>query len=173
MISVPSNFVDEMIEHAVQENPNECCGILAGKDGLISALYRARNSTPSPYRYVMDPKDLMNAEKTSDELGQGLMAFYHSHTHSPAYPSETDTRMAVESGWVDFCYVLVSLEKEEPAVKFYTIDANGKILEEDFQVTPAIKIYPSRDRHIYGSRGSLRKLIHHLLYSHYGGGGGY
>ena len=53
MISVPSNFVDEMIEHAVQENPNECCGILAGKDGLISALYRVRNSTPSPYRYVI------------------------------------------------------------------------------------------------------------------------
>ena len=117
MISVPSNFVDEMIEHAVQENPNECCGILAGKDGLISALYRVRNSTPSPYRYVMDPKDQMNVMKESDELGLDLMAFYHSHTHSPAYPSETDTRMAVESGWVDFCYLLDSLEKQEPEVR--------------------------------------------------------
>ncbi|KAA1295718.1 MAG: M67 family peptidase [SAR202 cluster bacterium] len=134
MISVPSNFVDEMIEHAVQENPNECCGILAGKDGLISALYRVRNSTPSPYRYVMDPKDQMNVMKESDELGLDLMAFYHSHTHSPAYPSETDTRMAVESGWVDFCYVLVSLEKQEPEVRFYMVDAKGDISNEEFEI---------------------------------------
>ena len=134
MISVPSNFVDEMIEHAVQENPNECCGILAGKDGLISALYRVRNSTPSPYRYVMDPKEQMNVMKESDELGLDLMAFYHSHTHSPAYPSETDTRMAVESGWVDFCYVLVSLEKQEPEVRFYMVDAKGDISNEEFEI---------------------------------------
>ena len=134
MISVPRNFVDEMIEHAVQENPNECCGILAGKDGLISALYRVRNSTPSPYRYVMDPKDQMNVMKESDELGLDLMAFYHSHTHSPAYPSETDTRMAVESGWVDFCYVLVSLEKQEPEVRFYMVDAKGDISNEEFEI---------------------------------------
>ena len=134
MISVPSNFVDEMIEHAVQENPNECCGILAGKDRLISALYRVRNSTPSPYRYVMDPKDQMNVMKESDELGLDLMAFYHSHTHSPAYPSETDTRMAVESGWVDFCYVLVSLEKQEPEVRFYMVDAKGDISNEEFEI---------------------------------------
>ena len=134
MISVPSNFVDEMIEHAVQENPNECCGILAGKDGLISALYRVRNSTPSPYRYVMDPKDQMNVMKKSDELGLDLMAFYHSHTHSPAYPSETDTRMAVESGWIDFCYVLVSLEKQEPEVRFYMVDAKGDISNEEFEI---------------------------------------
>ena len=134
MISVPSNFVDEMIEHAVQENPNECCGILAGKDGLISALYRVRNSTPSPYRYEMDPKDQMNVMKESDELGLDLMAFYHSHTHSPAYPSETDTRMAVESGWVDFCYVLVSLEKQDPEVRFYMVDAKGDISNEEFEI---------------------------------------
>ena len=134
MISVPSNFVDEMIEHAVQENPNECCGILAGKDGLISALYRVRNSTPSPYRYEMDPKDQMNVMKESDEIGLDLMAFYHSHTHSPAYPSETDTRMAVESGWVDFCYVLVSLEKQDPEVRFYMVDAKGDISNEEFEI---------------------------------------
>ena len=134
MIAVPSNFGDEMIEHAVQENPNVCCGILAGKDGLISALYRVRNSTPSPYRYVMDPKDQMNVMKESDELGLDLMAFYHSHTHSPAYPSETDTRMAVESGWVDFCYVLVSLEKQEPEVRFYMVDAKGDISNEEFEI---------------------------------------
>ena len=138
MISVPSNFVDEMIEHAVQENPNECCGILAGKDGLISALYRVRNSTPSPYRYVMDPKEQMNVMKESDELGLDLMAFYHSHTHSPAYPSETDTRMAVESGWVDFCYVLVSLEKQEPEVRFYMVDAKGDISNEEFEIINSI-----------------------------------
>ena len=82
----------------------------------------------------MDPKDQMNVMKESDELGLDLMAFYHSHTHSPAYPSETDTRMAVESGWVDFCYVLVSLEKQEPEVRFYRVDAKGDISNEEFEI---------------------------------------
>ena len=136
MISIPSNFVDEMIEHSIQEDPNECCGILAGSNGVISSLYRVKNSTPSPFRYVMDPKDQMNVMKETDELGLDLIAFYHSHTHSPAYPSETDTRMAVESGWVDFCYVLVSLEREDPEVKFYIVDENGNITDEEFEVTP-------------------------------------
>ncbi len=137
MISIPSNFVDEMIEHSIQEDPNECCGILAGSNGVISSLYRVKNSTPSPFRYVMDPKDQMNVMKETDELGLDLIAFYHSHTHSPAYPSETDTRRAVESGWVDFCYGLVSREREDQEVKFYIVDENGNITDEEFEVTSA------------------------------------
>ena len=137
MISIPSNLIDEIIYHSIQENPNECCGILAGNGEAISAVYRVKNSTPSPFRYVMDPKDQMNVMRETDDLGLDLIAFYHSHTHSPAYPSETDTRMAVESGWVDFCYVLVSLEKEDPEVKFYIVDENGNITEEEFEVTSA------------------------------------
>ena len=127
--------VDQMIAHAQSEYPNECCGILAGTNGNISKLYKIRNASPSPYRYVMDPQEMLTSIQDADENGIDLVAFYHSHTHSPAYPSETDTRMAVESGWVDFCYVLVSLEDEDkPVVRFYVIDSDGEVLEEETQI---------------------------------------
>ena len=124
-----------MIENSKSEDPNECCGILAGTNGDISKLYKIRNASPSPYRYVMDPQEMLTSIQDADENGIDLVAFYHSHTHSPAYPSETDTRMAVESGWVDFCYVLVSLEDEDkPVVRFYVIDSDGEVLDEETQI---------------------------------------
>ncbi len=135
MIRISQKFIDQMIEHSKSEDPNECCGILAGTNGNISKLYKIRNASPSPYRYVMDPQEMLTSIQDADENGIDLVAFYHSHTHSPAYPSETDTRMAVESGWVDFCYVLVSLEDEDkPVVRFYVIDSDGEVLEEETQI---------------------------------------
>ena len=135
MIRISQKFIDQMIEHSKSEDPNECCGILAGSNGDISKLYKIRNASPSPYRYVMDPQEMLTSIQDADENGIDLVAFYHSHTHSPAYPSETDTRMAVESGWVDFCYVLVSLEDEDKhVVRFYVIDSDGEVLEEETQI---------------------------------------
>ena len=135
MIRISQKFIDQMIEHSKSEDPNECCGILAGTNGDISKLYKIRNASPSPYRYVMDPQEMLTSIQDADENGIDLVAFYHSHTHSPAYPSETDTRMAVESGWVDFCYVLVSLEDDDkPVVRFYVIDSDGEVLDEETQI---------------------------------------
>ena len=136
MIEISDEFVLEMIEHSRLENPNECCGILAGTGGKVTKLYRIQNSTPSPYRYVMDPNEQLKAMKDADERSLDLMAFYHSHTHSPAYPSDTDIRMATESGWVDFCYVLVSLEdSSKPDVRFFDVSADGNVNEEEVKIT--------------------------------------
>ncbi|MEC8890590.1 MAG: M67 family metallopeptidase [Chloroflexota bacterium] len=135
MIRIRQQYIDEMISHSLHDDPDECCGILAGNDNEVSQLYRIRNSTPSPYRYVMDPQEMLEAMRDSDCKGIELQAFYHSHTHSPAYPSETDTRMAVDSGWVDFCYILVSLENRGlPDVRFYIVDSEGEISEERVEI---------------------------------------
>ena len=136
MIEIAKEFISEMIEHSRLENPNECCGILAGAAGQVTKLYRIQNSTPSPYRYVMDPEEQLKAMKDADERSLDLMAFYHSHTHSPAYPSDTDVRMATESGWVDFCYVLVSLEDSlNPDVRFFDISGDGNVNDEEAKIT--------------------------------------
>ena len=136
MIEIAKEFISEMIEHSRLENPNECCGILAGTAGKVTKLYRIQNSTPSPYRYVMDPEEQLKAMKDADERSLDLMAFYHSHTHSPAYPSDTDVRMATESGWVDFCYVLVSLEDSlKPDVRFFDISGDGNVNDEEAKIT--------------------------------------
>ena len=135
MLSIGKEFADEMIEHAQEDDPNECCGILSGDDETIKKLYRITNSTPSPFRYQMDPQDFLNAMQDGDNNGWDMLAFYHSHTHSPAYPSKTDVRMALESWMLDVYYVLVSLEnKDEPQIRAFHIDEEGEITEEEYQV---------------------------------------
>ena len=135
MITVKQAIVDEMISHSREHNPNECCGILSGIDQQVTKLYRIKNLTPSPYRYVMDPKEQMEAERDSDNHNLSFIAFYHSHTHTPAYPSDTDVRMAQESGWLDFYYVLVSLEdNENPVVNFFWVDFDAKVSQVEYQI---------------------------------------
>jgi len=124
-----------MIAHAHENDPNECCGILAGKDSATSRLYRIKNTTPSPYRYLMDPQAQLNAMLDAERNGWDILAFYHSHTHSEARPSPTDVRMALQSGWLDVYYVLVSLEdKASPHIRAFHITESGEIVEEAFEI---------------------------------------
>ncbi|MBV45920.1 MAG: hypothetical protein CL900_01735 [Dehalococcoidia bacterium] len=135
MKRIRQSHIEEMIDHAKEHDPNECCGILAGTGEDITHLYRVKNSTPSPFRYVMDPKEQLEVMKNAEEKGLELICFYHSHPHTPAFPSDTDIRMAVESGWVDFGYALVSLEeKGKPTVNFFMIDSEGAVIPEDYAV---------------------------------------
>ena len=135
MKRIRQSHIEEMIDHAKEHDPNECCGILAGTGEDITHLYRVKNSTPSPFRYVMDPKEQLEVMKNAEEKGLELICYYHSHTHTQAFPSDTDIRMAVESGWVDFGYALVSLEeKGKPTVNFFMIDSEGAVIPEDYAV---------------------------------------
>ena len=135
MLRIGRQFADEMVAHAFQDDPNECCGILSGADGTITKLYRITNSTASPVRYQMDPQEFLHAMLDSDRNGWDMLAFYHSHTHSPAYPSETDVRLAVESWMLDVSYVLVSLEhRDAPQIRAFHITESGDILEDELEV---------------------------------------
>ena len=135
MLRIDKRHADEIIAHAREEYPNEACGILAGKEGVVLHSYRITNTAKSPYRYLMDPQEFLNAELDAERSGWELLAFYHSHTHSPAYPSTTDVRMALQSGWLDIFYVLVSLEESAAAqLRAFHIEDAGGIVEEEFQV---------------------------------------
>ena len=135
MLRIEKRHVDDMTAHALEEDPNECCGILAGRDRLVQRAYRITNTAKSPYRYLMDPQEFLNAELDAERDGLETLAFYHSHTHSPAYPSSTDVRMALQSGWLDVCYVLLSLEnRAEAEIRAFYIDEAGGITEEECQV---------------------------------------
>ena len=136
MLKIPKDLVDEMVAHARAEDPNECCGILAGRDGRASVAYRITNVARSPFRYLMDPQEFLRADMDAEARGLRLVAFYHSHTHSPAYPSPTDVRMAQESGWTgdSICYLLVSLEdKERPVLRAFRIDDDGRVTEVELE----------------------------------------
>ena len=135
MLRIRQDHASEMIAHALEDDPNECCGVLAGKDSQVSRLYRVTNTAHSPYRYLMDSQELLDAMLDSESRGLELLAFYHSHTHSQAYPSATDVRMALQSGWLDVGYVLVSLEnREDPQIRAFRISEAGDVQEQQIEV---------------------------------------
>ena len=117
---VSRQLVDEMVAHAREDLPNECCGLVGGRDGEATAVIRIGNSAASPLRYEMDPQEQYNALKTIEDGGDELLAIYHSHTKSAAYPSQTDVNQAVS--WPEQIYVIVSLADEDaPDVKAYLL----------------------------------------------------
>jgi [CysO sulfur-carrier protein]-S-L-cysteine hydrolase len=119
-------FIDEIVQHARDEVPNECCGIVAAKDGSAVKVFRAANAEASPVRYGLDPHDQYRIMKEIDDAGWSLGAIYHSHTASPAYPSQTDVNLAF---YPDSLYLIVSLQDSEtPDVRAFRI-VDGRIEE--------------------------------------------
>jgi len=131
VLKLERSHVDEIIAHAREDDPNECCGIIAGSGGRAVKLYRAVNSEASPYRYNVDSKDLLRIYRDLDGRGWDVLVIYHSHTHTDAYPSPTDIRLAA---WPDAYYVIASLQdKVNPVVRAFHI-RDGGISEEELQV---------------------------------------
>jgi [CysO sulfur-carrier protein]-S-L-cysteine hydrolase len=125
-------MVDEMFAHARVELPNECCGIVASRDGAAVRLYRATNAEASPVRYGLDPQEQYRIMMEIEEQGWTLGAIYHSHTRSPAYPSQTDVNLAF---YPDALYLIVSLrDPERPDLRAFTI-VEGKIDEGELAIT--------------------------------------
>jgi proteasome lid subunit RPN8/RPN11 len=150
----PEALRQELIEHAQEGNPDEVCGMLAGRDGRVERVFRVRNTADevtadsgvfrdratgiaAPGRravhYYMDPRDQLRVYNAIDELGLDLIGYYHSHTHSEARPSPTDIRLATDLASV---YVLVSLsDHTHPPVRAWRItkadpmDEIGEVVE--------------------------------------------
>ena len=117
---IAQSLIDEMVAHAREDLPNECCGMIGGRDGEATEVVRVVNSAASPLRYEMDPQGQYNALKSIENGGGELLGIYHSHTKSAAYPSQTDVNQAV--AWPEQVYVIVSLaDAEAPDVKAYLL----------------------------------------------------
>jgi proteasome lid subunit RPN8/RPN11 len=132
---------EEIVAHAREEAPNECCGILAGKNGRALKLYRAVNSERSPYRYDIDAQDLYRIHNEVQAEGWEFVAIYHSHPDGEAYPSATDVALARWPGgdgyvdaWPDVRYLIVSLaDPQSPVIRAFRIE-EGRVSEESLQV---------------------------------------
>ena len=136
MVRITRSFVEEMVAHAKDDLPNECCGILAGPEGEVAKSFRMTNVEASPFRFSMDPGELVRVDGEAGDQGWELLAIYHSHTGSPAYPSDTDVRIAGGTAelWPDTRYVLVSLmDPETPDVRIFQI-SGGVVTEEALEV---------------------------------------
>jgi [CysO sulfur-carrier protein]-S-L-cysteine hydrolase len=124
-------FVKEIVEQGLREFPNECCGVIAAADGIPVKVFAMRNADASPVTYRLEGKEQLQVFDEMEAQGWELWAIYHSHTHSDAYPSETDQRLAF---YPDARYILLSLQdRNEPVVRSFFI-RGGEVIEEELIV---------------------------------------
>jgi [CysO sulfur-carrier protein]-S-L-cysteine hydrolase len=114
-VGIPALMVQQLIDHARAEVPNEACGVIVGDapatDGGTPLRWEpTRNSAASPFRYEVDPDKLYRLTVATDDAGEAFWAIVHSHTHTAARPSATDTGQAF---YPDALYILVSLSSED------------------------------------------------------------
>ena len=116
-------LIEALVDHTRAEDPNEACGLIIGDraaaDGGAPLRFEpTRNRAASPYRYEIDPDDLLRLTIATDDADEVFWAIVHSHVRSPAYPSPTDVGLAL---YPDAIYLLVSLAEDEPALGAFRI----------------------------------------------------
>jgi proteasome lid subunit RPN8/RPN11 len=131
VIQVSRAVFDEMVAHALEERPFECCGLLAGSGDTITSSYRATNVAElSGIRYQIAPGEIYRINRAADDADLDLVGGYHSHPFTRAYPSSTDVAAATAG----FVYVIVSLtDFLAPAVKAYTVE-DGQVTELPIEI---------------------------------------
>jgi len=117
---------EAMVAHARSDFPYEVCGLLAGTDGQVRKHYVIPNAARSMTFYQMDAKALLGAMNDMDDHDWDLMAIYHSHTHTEAFPSPTDVELAF---YPEAVYLIVSLQDADaPALRGFDI-VDSKVTE--------------------------------------------
>lgn len=120
----------ELIEHAQEQAPNECCGMIAARDGEAVRVIRARNAAQSPLRYEIDGAEQLKIYNEIDDAGLELGAIYHSHTRTEPYPSQTDISLAF---YPESLYVIIGVAGPEPNVRAFSI-RDGQVGEVELQI---------------------------------------
>jgi proteasome lid subunit RPN8/RPN11 len=132
-VRISAELLGRVVEHARRDAPNECCGVIAVRDGAATAVHEAQNTAASPYRFEVDGMELHRLLTRIEDGGEELGAIYHSHTRSPAHPSQTDVNFA--AGWPGVEWLIVGLAGAgEPEVRSFRID-EGRIEEVPVDVT--------------------------------------
>ncbi len=132
-MQIDRSLLDTIVEHAVRDAPNECCGVVAAREGDATAAHALENLAASPFRFEIDGLTLMRVIDELEDAGEELGAIYHSHTRSAPYPSQTDVNFAAL--WPGVEWLIVSVSKnDEPEVRSYIIEG-GAIRDAELEIT--------------------------------------
>jgi proteasome lid subunit RPN8/RPN11 len=114
------DHIDEIVAHAREDAPDECCGLVAGRDGRSERVFRMTNAAHSPLRFEVAPLEVMRTLEAIDEAGLEVGGLYHSHTRTAPYPSQTDVTYA--EAWPGTPWIIVGLANGDAEVRTYRID---------------------------------------------------
>jgi proteasome lid subunit RPN8/RPN11 len=116
---------DEIVAHARAEAPRECCGLLVGHGCLVDECVRSPNVDPNPNRYEIDARLHVATNRRLRGSGREVIGAYHSHPHSPAWPSPSDVSEAYYS---EFVWIIASLAGSVPELKAFRVE-DDRIIE--------------------------------------------
>jgi [CysO sulfur-carrier protein]-S-L-cysteine hydrolase len=128
VLRIPRRLLEEMLDHAREEAPRECCGMIAARDDAAVAIHRVTNvAVNRKTAYVMHGQEMYDAMQAIDEAGLEIGAIYHSHPRSEPVPSPTDVNLA--RNWPGLRWLIVGLDGDRPVVRTWRID--GTAFHED------------------------------------------
>lgn len=113
---------DDILAHAREAVPGECCGLLLGSAESVAEAARTRNLSTDPNRFEIDPADHIRTRRSARARGLDLLGFYHSHPRSEATPSASDRAEALYPG---FLYAIVGLRAEQAELRMYRLESEG------------------------------------------------
>ena len=120
---IPQDLLDQIVEHARRDAPNECCGLIGGRDGVATSVHATRNVKASPLAFEMHGPEVMRIIDEIEDAGGELAGMYHSHTRTEPYPSETDRNFARNCPGLE--WVIVGLNGDEVTVRSFFIEPDG------------------------------------------------
>ncbi|HEU4974556.1 MAG TPA: M67 family metallopeptidase [Baekduia sp.] len=129
-MQIAADLLEQIVEHARRDAPNECCGFVALEDGRATEVVAVENTAASPFRFEMGSRDTLWLLDALD--GGREVAVYHSHTRSEPYPSQTDVNFA--ANWPGVLWLIVGVaDADDPVVRNYRIDG-GTVTETEVRV---------------------------------------
>jgi proteasome lid subunit RPN8/RPN11 len=122
MLKITQEHLNQILTHAEQIYPEECCGILLGKisdySKIIVEVWPTENTWnkddsielfnrqgSKKDRFTIAPEILLKAQKEARDRQLNIIGIYHSHPNHPAIPSEFDRAIA----WPEYSYIIVSV----------------------------------------------------------------
>lgn len=124
-------LLQQVIDHAVRDAPDECCGFIWLRDGVAEEVVAVENTAHSPYRFEVGPTDLLMLADADEDGRQAII--YHSHTRSEPRPSQTDVNFA--ANWPGVEWLIVGTTGDKPEVRNWRIDPDGTVTETEVEVT--------------------------------------
>jgi proteasome lid subunit RPN8/RPN11/uncharacterized damage-inducible protein DinB len=125
-IRLPERVRAQILAHAREEAPRECCGLLVGDGVTIDECIRSPNLDADPNRYRIDPEVHIAANRRLRGSGRAVLGVYHSHPHAAAIPSRTDY---LEAYYPDFIWLIASLAvPDREAVAAYRLTTGGFVM---------------------------------------------
>lgn len=117
-MKIRQQVLDRIVAHAVEDLPNECCGLLIGSAEMVEDAARARNAKQSRTKFQVEPADHFAAIRRARAAGLQVIGAYHSHPSGPSGPSETDRARLTDPTMV---HIIVSLAHGTRTVRAFRL----------------------------------------------------